>query len=90
FVSHGHVLVNGKKVDIPSYEIRVGDVVEVREKSRASRHVKEMLEATESGLLPSWLSLDNARFKGEVTALPPREDIDFEVQEHLIIELFSK
>ena len=90
FVSHGHVLVNGKRVDIPSYEVKPGEVVSIREKSRSSSHVKDMHEATARVLLPSWLTLDDDRFTGTVTGLPPRGDIDFDINERLIIELFSK
>ena len=89
-VSHGHITVNGKKVDIPSYEVKVDDVIVLREKSRSSSRITQIQEATSYRLMPSWLSLDDSRQKGTVTALPTREDIDFEIDERMIIELFSK
>ncbi len=90
FVTHGHVLVNGKKVDIPSALVKVNDVIEIRQKSRESNHVKEVLEETSAFIMPSWLSLDREKAKGTVTALPVRSDIDFDIEERLIIELFAK
>lgn len=87
-VTHGHFLVNGKKVDIPSYSVKAGDVITVREKSRASELFKTFAENPKS--LPKWLSGDVATFTGKVEAIPAREDIDVPVNETLIVELYSK
>ncbi len=90
-VNHAHFTVNGKKVNIPSYLVKVGDVIEVREKSRAIAKFK----AIANGELvlasaPKWLKKDEPLFGGTVIALPQRDDIDFPVEEHLIVELYSK
>ena len=87
-VTHGHFLVNGKKVDIPSYSVKAGDVITVKEKSRASELFKTFAENPKS--LPKWLSGDVATFTGKVEAIPAREDIDVPVNETLIVELYSK
>ena len=87
-VTHGHFLVNGKKVDIPSYTVKAGDVITVREKSRASELFKTFAENPKT--LPKWLSGDVATFTGKVEAIPAREDIDVPVNETLIVELYSK
>ena len=87
-VTHGHFLVNGKKVDIPSYSVKAGDVITVREKSRASELFKTFAENPKT--LPKWLSGDVATFTGKVEAIPAREDIDVPVNETLIVELYSK
>lgn len=89
-VNHGHILVNGKKVNIPSYLIKQGDVVTVREKSRDSVRMKEIVEVNASRLVPKWLDMDKNTLTGKVVALPARDDIDYEVAEHLIVELYSK
>ena len=90
-VSHGHFTVNGRRVDIPSYLVRVGDVIEVREKSRASVKFKRLLgEDAVQVTVPKWLERDKSALTGKVAALPTREDIDFPVEEHLIVELYSK
>ena len=89
-VNHGHILVNGKKVNIPSYLIKQGDVVTVREKSRDSVRMKEIVEVNASRLVPKWLDMDKNTLTGKVVALPARDDIDYEVEEHLIVELYSK
>lgn len=89
-VSHGHILVNGKKVDIPSYLVKAGDVITVREKSRNSEHMKSIVEANASRTVPKWLDMDRTTMQGKVVALPDRECIDYEVEEHLIVELYSK
>lgn len=90
-VSHGHFLVNGRRVDIPSYLVTVGDVIEVREKSRSSVMFKRF--TGEDAIFvtpPQWLDRDKNALKGTVTKLPAREDIDFPVEETLIVELYSK
>ena len=90
-VSHCHFTVNGKKVNIPSYLIKAGDVIEVIESSRSSVKFSGLLgEDAPVVLLPSWLERDKDALKGKVIRLPERSDIDFEVEEHLIVELYSK
>ena len=89
-VRHGHFLVNGHKVDIPSYLVREGDVVEVKESSRQTVRIMEALAAVERRGVPSWLELDKDAFKGTVTALPAREDVTLPIREQLIVELYSK
>lgn len=89
-VSHGHILVNGKKVNIPSYLVKQGDVITVKEKSRGSERMKEIVEVNASRLVPKWLDMDKNTFTGKVVTLPARDDIDYEVEEHLIVELYSK
>lgn len=89
-VNHGHILVNGKKVDIPSYLVKPGDVVAVREKSKGNARMKEIVEANEKRIIPKWLSMDKAKLEGRVLQLSDREDIDYDVEEHLIVELYSK
>ncbi len=90
FVTHGHILVDGKKLDIPSYEVSQGQVIEICEKARKTEHVKEVLEVTSAMGMPAWLERDSERFKGSVTKLPTREDIDYEINERMIVELYSK
>lgn len=89
-VNHGHILVNGKKVNIPSYLIKQGDVIALKEKSKASTRMKDIAEANASRVVPKWLDMDKNTATGKVVALPTREDIDYEVEEHLIVELYSK
>ena len=89
-VNHGHILVNGSKVDIPSYLVKPGDVVAVREKSKSSARMKEIVEANEKRIIPKWLSMDKNKLEGRVLQLSDREDIDYDVEEHLIVELYSK
>lgn len=89
-VRHGHFLVNGKKLNIPSYQVRVGDVIEVREKSRKVQKIIDSLGNVERSPLPAWIDLDRDSFKGEVKALPSRSDISSEIDEQLIVELYSK
>ena len=89
-VNHGHILVNGSKVDIPSYLVKVGDVVALREKSKSSTRMKEIAEANATKVAPKWLDMDKNTMQGKVIALPARDDIDYEVEEHLIVELYSK
>ena len=90
-VSHAHFTVNGKKVNIPSYLIRTGDVIEVKESSRSSVQFKRLTaEDAPVVLLPQWLERDKNSLKGTVTRLPVREDVDMPIEEHLIVELYSK
>ena len=89
-VDHKHVLVNGKQVNIPSYLVSAGDVIEIREKSKGSQRYKDILESTGGRLVPAWLEADQEALKGEVKALPTREEIDVPVNEMLIVELYSK
>lgn len=90
-VSHGHFTVNGRRVDIPSYLVSVGDVIEVCEKSRSSVMFKRLLgEDAVFVTVPQWLEREKNTLKGKVTRLPVREDIDFPVEETLIVELYSK
>ena len=90
-VSHAHFTVNGKKVNIPSYLIRMGDVIEVKESSRSSVQFKRLTaEDAPVVLLPQWLERDKNSLKGTVTRLPVREDVDMPIEEHLIVELYSK
>jgi small subunit ribosomal protein S4 len=89
-VRHKHVLVNGKKVNIPSYQISVGDEVTIKEKSRANALINESLEAVERRGIPSWLELDKTAYKSTVKAMPNREELTMPIQEQLIVELYSK
>ena len=90
-VSHSHFTVNGKKVNIPSYLVKVGDVIEVKEKSRSTARFKAIAEGETSSIVtPKWLEKNENLLGGKVVAAPQREDIDFPVEEHLIVELYSK
>ena len=90
-VTHGHFTVNGQRVDIPSFLVKVGDVIEVREKSRSSVKFKRLLgEDAVVVNVPKWLDHAKNTLQGKVVALPARDDIDFPVEEHLIVELYSK
>lgn len=89
-VGHKHVLVNGKRVNIPSYQVKVGDTVEIREKSKGSQRYKDILEVTGARIVPEWLEADQEALSGTVKALPTREQIDVPVNEMLIVELYSK
>ncbi len=89
-VDHKHVLVNGKQVNIPSYLVKAGDTIEIREKSKGMTRYKDILEVTGGRLIPSWLDVDQENLKGTVTELPLRENIDVPVNEMLIVELYSK
>lgn len=90
FVNHGHVLVNGKRVDIPSYRVKVGDVITIKEKLLSTDRMKEVIEANSSRAVPKWLDMDKNTATGKVIAMAERDDIDFEVEEHLIVELYSR
>lgn len=89
-VRHGHFTLNGRKVTIPSIQVKTGDVVELREKSRKVAAINESLEAVVRRGIPQWLELDKGAFKGSVKTLPVREDITMPIQEQLIVELYSK
>ena len=90
-VSHNHFTVNGKRVNIPSYQVKAGDVIDVVEGSRKIEKFAKLTGADAAVVaLPSWLSRETGSLKGVVTKLPERSDIDFDVQEHLIVELYSK
>lgn len=89
-VRHGHVTVNGSKVSIPSFQVKSGDVVEVREKSRKVTRVQEALAKVDRNPMPSWVELDKDNFRGTVRSLPVRADIAADIDEQLIIELYSK
>ncbi|MGN0347682.1 MAG: 30S ribosomal protein S4 [Lachnospiraceae bacterium] len=89
-VGHKHVLVNGKKINIPSYQIKAGDVIELTEKSKGLQRFKDIIEVTETRIVPEWLDVDYEAKKGTVKELPSREAIDVPVNEMLIVELYSK
>ena len=89
-VNHGHFTVNGTRVNIPSYQIKVGDVIAVCEKSQSATRFKMMKEADAFVAAPKWLDRDKNTLQGKVIAMPARDDIDFEIEEHLIVELYSK
>ena len=89
-VDHKHVLVNGKQVNIPSYLIKAGDVIEIKEGCKSSQRYKDSVEVTGGRTVPSWLEADQENLKGEIKELPKREEIDVPVDEMLIVELYSK
>ena len=89
-VDHKHVMVNGKQVNIPSYLVKAGDVVEIKEKHKGCQRYKDILEVTGGRLVPAWLDVDAENLKGTVKELPGREEIDVPVDEMLIVELYSK
>ena len=89
-VGHKHVLVNGKQVNIPSYLVKAGDTIEIKENKKGSQRYKDILEATGSNMVPEWLDVDAENLKGSVKELPAREAIDVPVDEMLIVELYSK
>ena len=89
-VAHGHIAVNGRKTDIPSYLVDTGDVISLREKSRKNEAVKLSLDTAEGRGIPTWLELDVAAFQGTVRQKPNREEITMPIQEQLIVELYSK
>ena len=89
-VNHGHILVNGKKVDIPSYLVKPGEVISVKEQTANSEHMKAVVEKNSSRVVPKWLDMDRNTLQGTVVTLASRDDIDYPVEEHLIVELYSK
>lgn len=89
-VRHKHVLVNGKPVDIPSYQVKVGDTIEIKEKYKSMQRYKDVLEVTASRIVPEWLSANHDTLSGTVLSKPQRAQIDVPVEETLIVELYSK
>lgn len=89
-VNHGHLLVNGRKTDVPGFIVRPGDVVEVRERSRSLLPVQTALEAVDGRGVPAWLELDRAAFKGTVRGLPTKEELALPVNEQMVVELYSR
>lgn len=89
-VNHGHFLVNGRRVDIPSFAVKKGDVVELREKSQKNELIRANLDTAPGRGIPAWLELDGKNYKGTVINLPKREDVSIQIQENLIVELYSK
>ena len=89
-VNHAHFTVNGKRVNIPSYQVKPGDVVAVSEKSRSTTKFKSLLEENGKNPCPKWIEKANDSFEGKIVAMPARDDIDYDVAEHLIVELYSK
>ncbi|MDR1320334.1 MAG: 30S ribosomal protein S4 [Gracilibacteraceae bacterium] len=89
-VTHGHIVINSKRVDIPSYLVEVGEVIAFKESSRSNNRVKELTDALQERQTPVWLSLDSAKATGAVLALPNREDIQAPIEEHLIVEKYSR
>lgn len=89
-VLHAHLRLNGRKANIPSILLKVGDVISVREESKSSPRIKQLMETMESTAAPKWLEVDKANGTAKVVALPKREDIDFDFNEQLIVELYSK
>ncbi|MDD6799581.1 MAG: 30S ribosomal protein S4 [Firmicutes bacterium] len=89
-VTHGHFRINGKKVNVPSILVRVGDVITLRDESRSSEKFKTLIDEIDTRISPKWLEMDKENIIAKVTALPKKEDIDFPFEEHLIVELYSK
>ena len=89
-VNHGHVPVNGKRVDIPSYLVKPGEVISLRESSRNADRMKDIVERNSNRLVPKWIDMNKDTLEGKIIALADREDIDFPVEEHLIVEYYSK
>ncbi len=89
-VQHNHFKINGRKVNIPSYLVKVGDVIELREKSRQSVKINDSLEGVARRGVPSWLELDKEHYQGKIRAFPMREDLTMPIKEQLIVELYSK
>ena len=89
-VNHGHVTVNSKRVDIPSYLVKPGEVISLRESSRNADRMKDIVERNSNRLVPKWIDMNKDTLEGKIIALADREDIDFPVEEHLIVEYYSK
>ncbi len=89
-VRHNHFTINGKKASIPSMSVKVGDVIALKDKSRSSEKFKAVIEANGSKPMPKWLDLNRETLEGKVIAMPERDDIDLPIEEHLIVELYSK
>ena len=90
FVRHNHFIVNGNKVNIPSYQVKKGDVIALREKSRKVQAISDSLDAIVRRGVPQWLEINKDNFKGQIVGIPTREDITLPIQEQLIVELYSK
>lgn len=90
FITHGHFTVNGRAVSIPSYLVKAGDVIEVREKSRKIPSLADNMSRLENRGIPAWVEVDSASFKGKVLHIPSREEMQLPIQEQLIVELYSK
>jgi small subunit ribosomal protein S4 len=90
FVRHNHFMVNGKKVNVPSYQIKIGDEITIREKSKNVQAIGDAMEAVVRRSVPQWLEMDKAQMKGEVKNFPVRDDLTMPMQEQLIVELYSK
>ena len=89
-VDHKHVLVNGKLVNIPSYQVKAGDVIEIKAKFKTAQRYKDILEVTAGRMVPAWIEADQENLRGTVKELPTRDEIDVPVNEMLIVELYSK
>lgn len=89
-VNHGHVTVNGKRVDIPSYLVKPGEVISLKESSRNADRMKDIIERNSNRLVPKWIDMNKDTCEGKIIALADREDIDFPVEEHMIVEFYSK
>ncbi len=89
-VNHGHVTVNGKRVNIPSYLVKPGEVISLKEGSRTADRMKDIVERNSSRLVPKWIDMNKETLEGKILAAADREDIDFPVEEHLIVEYYSK
>lgn len=89
-VTHGHFNVNGSRVDIPSYRIKVGDIVTLRDNSKSSPKFKEVAESVNSRVIPLWLEVSKEDLSAKISRMPIKEDLDYEIAEHLIVELYSK
>jgi small subunit ribosomal protein S4 len=90
FISHGHFVVNGRAVNVPSYLVKAGDVIEVKEKSRDLPGIADNLSKIEHRGIPNWLEVDSTNFKGKILSIPSRDEIQIPVQEQLVVELYSK
>lgn len=89
-VTHGHFNVNGSKVDIPSYRIKIGDVISLRDNSKKSTKFKQIMETTAGRMTPSWLDVSKDEQTAKIVRMPVKDDLDYEIAEHLIVELYSK
>lgn len=87
-VNHGHICVNGKRVNIPSYQVKAGDIISIKENKRQKEMFKELKEV--KVVMPKWLEFDATKLEGRIVELPKREDIDLAIEEHLIVELYSR
>jgi small subunit ribosomal protein S4 len=89
-VRHGHILVNGSKVDVSSFEVKVGNVIEVAEKSRKMERINQSLDSLARRGFPDWIELDREHYKGIIKKLPAREDVTIPIEEQLIVEFYSR